>query len=85
VAEVRADPSRKSRGNAAMYGMMAKVPFRGLVRKGVEGVMEAMYGPGNGEIDLSKSNDGPLVAKLKELAPRALDAIDALRSRFTRR
>jgi glutamate/tyrosine decarboxylase-like PLP-dependent enzyme len=85
VAEVRADPSRKSRGNAAMYGMMAKVPFRGMVRKGVEGVMEAMYGPGNGEIDLSKSNDGPLVAKLKELAPRALDAIDALRSRFTRR
>ena len=85
VAEVRADPSRKSRGNAAMYGMMAKVPFRGMVRKGVEGVMEAMYGRGNGEIDLSKSNDGPLVAKLKELAPRALDALDALKSRFGRR
>ncbi len=41
---VRADPSRKSRGNAAMYGMAAKVPFRGMVGRTVLKVMTGMYG-----------------------------------------
>ena len=38
VQYVRENPSAKSRGNAAMYGMIAKVPFRGMVKTGVEPV-----------------------------------------------
>ena len=34
-----------SRGNAAMYGMMAKIPFRGMVKSSVLDIMEKMYGP----------------------------------------
>lgn len=82
VAEVRADPSRKSRGNAAMYGMMAKVPFRGMVRKGVEKVMESMYGP-DATLDLAAaSKDGPVMEKLKEYAPVAFDLWDAVKAKI---
>lgn len=85
VAEVRSDPTRKSRGNAAMYGMMAKVPFRGMVRKGVEKVMESMYGP-DGTLDLAAaSKEGPVMEKLKEYAPAAFDLWDAVKARIARR
>jgi sphinganine-1-phosphate aldolase len=44
VSYVRAHPEVRSRGNAAMYGMMAKVPVRALVKSAAYKVMEAMYG-----------------------------------------
>ena len=45
VEQVRADPGSGARGNAAMYGMIAKIPFRGMVKKQVMKMMEKMYGP----------------------------------------
>jgi sphinganine-1-phosphate aldolase len=87
VEDVRADPAKKSRGNAAMYGMMAKIPFRGMVRKGVEKVMESMYSAQNmgGDVDVKgASSGGPLMKKLEELAPKALDLLDAFKARFSR-
>ena len=45
VAAARANPDLAAKGNAAMYGMMATVPFRGMIRKEVMKMMENMYGP----------------------------------------
>ena len=44
VAAVRADPGLARRGDAAMYGMIARVPLRGLVRDGVRKLMRGLYG-----------------------------------------
>ena len=52
VEKVRINPGLSSRGNAALYGMMAHVPFRGLIRKEVGKMMEKMYGP-KGEMPLN--------------------------------
>lgn len=45
VERVKANPGLSSRGNAALYGMIAQVPFRGLIKKEVGKMMEKMYGP----------------------------------------
>ena len=57
VAHVQAHPELSSEGND-VYGMMAKVPVRGLVKLSVQKVMEGMYGP-DGEVpDLSNVGSG---------------------------
>ncbi len=43
--EVRANPALATKGNAAMYGMIANMPFRGLIRKEVLKMMQDLYGP----------------------------------------
>ena len=45
VEKVRNDPSLAAKGNAALYGMIARVPLRGLVKKVVLKMMEKIYGP----------------------------------------
>ena len=42
---VRRNPGLAEHGNAAMYGMIAHVPFRGLVKKQVAKMMNDLYGP----------------------------------------
>lgn len=63
VDYVRGHPEVASRGNAAMYGMMAKIPFRGMVRSSVIKVMEQMYGPG-GSPDIDPGQQDGLVGRL---------------------
>ena len=41
---VRRDPGLASKGNAAMYGMVANVPLRGLVKSQVTKMMTELYG-----------------------------------------
>jgi glutamate/tyrosine decarboxylase-like PLP-dependent enzyme len=48
---VKNHPDLASKGNAAMYGMIANVPFRGLIKKQVQKMMEKMYGP-DGEMPM---------------------------------
>jgi sphinganine-1-phosphate aldolase len=43
VEFVKNNPKIEAKSNAAMYGMMAKIPFRGMVKKAVEDVMMKMY------------------------------------------
>jgi len=38
-----AHPEATAKGNAAIYGMMARIPFRGMVEKSVRKIMEDMY------------------------------------------
>lgn len=45
VEHVKAHPELNTTGQAAMYGMVAKIPFRGMVKNSVQSLMEKMYGP----------------------------------------
>ncbi|MBT3175464.1 MAG: aspartate aminotransferase family protein [Desulfobacula sp.] len=52
---VKSHPDLASKGNAAMYGMIANVPFRGLIKNQVGKMMEKMYGP---ECEMPMDNQG---------------------------
>lgn len=81
VQQVLQHPELSSRGNAAMYGMMAKVPFRGMVKYSVGKVMESLYG-NSGEVDLSKlgegEGDGPLMKAVQKYGGRVTALLDKL-------
>ena len=51
VEVVKANPKLSTSGQAAMYGMMAKIPFRGMIKGSVMGIMEKMYGAQNQNLD----------------------------------
>jgi sphinganine-1-phosphate aldolase len=79
VAHVRAHPEVKSRGNAAMYGMMAKVPVRALVKQAALKVMEGMYGKDGAVDPAAAQGDGVVdvwIAKNQEKVLKVLDAVD---------
>jgi glutamate/tyrosine decarboxylase-like PLP-dependent enzyme len=80
VDYVKAHPELESRGNAAMYGMMAKIPFRGVVKTSVLDVMEKMYGPnaaeGGGDPLASTDEDGVVMKLVKSYGSKALAVID---------
>ncbi len=80
VAYVRAHPESAKQGEAAMYGMMSKVPIRGAVRVGVMKVMESMYAPDGGAPDLGNldgEEDG-LLGLFGKVSPAAMDALDRI-------
>ncbi len=86
VAFVKAHPELADRGNAAMYGMMAKVPFRGMVRQGVMNVMRNMYGANALEFDPSKLQGNTVMDKVMEkVGPtlnKVFDRVEALKERL---
>jgi len=51
VEYVRNHPELTTQGAAAMYGMIANVPLRGMIRKEILKMMTDMYGPGGKTID----------------------------------
>jgi glutamate/tyrosine decarboxylase-like PLP-dependent enzyme len=77
---VRAHPELKSSGNAAMYGMMAKVPFRGMIRRSIGKVMETMYGPAGTNTDPMKADesDGPVMKFINKYGGTVVGALDKL-------
>lgn len=89
VDELRRDPSLVRSGSAPMYGMMAKVPMRGLVRRSVAKVMEAMYMPGVVVPDVSAAASDGIVGKvLDKYGPqldKMLDKVTAIRGAIRRR
>lgn len=80
VEVVKNDPSLAKSGDAAMYGMMAKVPVRGLVKKTVESVMEGMWGPEGKIPDLENAGKGddasPIMKLTDKYGPMAMDALE---------
>lgn len=90
VAEVAGNPALRGQGNAAMYGLMAKIPFARLTDMGVSRILEGMYGP-RGEMpdpgDLGSLGDAgggdPMMRWLNEHGPRALAAVDRVRQAAT--
>jgi sphinganine-1-phosphate aldolase len=90
VEHVKAHPEDRGKGNAAMYGMMAKVPFRGMVKHSVEKVMESMYGPDALDMpnDVARSEGGPILRALSKysgVALGVLDRWDELKAKMARR
>jgi glutamate/tyrosine decarboxylase-like PLP-dependent enzyme len=78
VAHVRANPDLAREGDAAVYGLMARVPLRGFVKSSVLDVMEKMYAPdATGAPDLEE--DGGMV---QELATKVLDTVDRVKARI---
>jgi sphinganine-1-phosphate aldolase len=69
---VRAHPEVKSKGNAAMYGMMAKIPFRGMVKGAVQKIFEDMYGPKPG----AKPSAGPVEKFLEKNGEQVMAVLD---------
>lgn len=63
VEMVRSNPGLSSRGNAALYGMIAHVPFRGLIKKEVGKMMEKMYGP-EGEMPMGPKGKESLAVRM---------------------
>jgi hypothetical protein len=47
-----------AKGNAAIYGMMSRIPFRGMVEKSLKKIMEEMYGgDAKKETDLNEKKE----------------------------
>jgi glutamate/tyrosine decarboxylase-like PLP-dependent enzyme len=80
VSFVQSHPELQSRGSAAMYGMIAKVPFRGMVKKSALEMLERLYGPdaANAKLDLfgQEGDDGLVMRLAKNYGNRALDLLD---------
>ncbi len=55
VEKVRANPELATQGGAAMYGMIAHIPMRGMIRKNVLKMMMQMYGPKGEVIEINES------------------------------
>ena len=75
-----AHPELSKEGEAAMYGMMAKVPVKGLVKRGVRQVLEQMYGPEGltGSAEEAMGGDGLFDRFMDKYGDRALDVIEKL-------
>lgn len=57
VGHVKKNPELASRGGAAMYGMISKIPLRGMVKKNVLKLMMDMYGPSGKMPDMENPED----------------------------
>ncbi len=85
---LKTHPGLPSRGNAAMYGMMAKIPFRGMVKNSVLEIMEKMYGPraaDPGFDPMGGDDDGAVMRFVKEYGGKAaalLGRAEKLRDRL---
>lgn len=89
VAYARAHPELRKEGEAAVYGLMARIPVNGLVEREVLGVMEGMYAPEPSTAPLQPSKQSgiqgfvvdhlddvtALVGKVKALPERARRAL----------
>jgi len=75
VAEVKGRPELATQGEAAMYGLVAHVPLRGMVKKNVLRMLEAMYGPEGTPPDLGAEAGRP-GDRLTQLALKALPRLE---------
>ncbi len=79
VEHLESHPELEARGNAAMYGMMAKVPFRGMVKTSVLEIMEKMYGPNAADPSfdaLGAGEEGIVMKMVKDYGGKALSLLD---------
>jgi sphinganine-1-phosphate aldolase len=85
VNEVIKNPKLAESGSAPMYGMIASIPLRGMVKKQVLGMMMDLYGPGGSMPELSPpETDGAGEDAPRPLAERAGLWYLRLRNRFRR-
>jgi glutamate/tyrosine decarboxylase-like PLP-dependent enzyme len=82
VATVKADPSLAQTGSAATYGLLAKVPLRGVVRKRVLDVFANMYRAGGGELALGAADPAAGSAEDEPRPPAAKSWLERLALRL---
>jgi glutamate/tyrosine decarboxylase-like PLP-dependent enzyme len=82
IAHVKKHPELSSEGDAAMYGMMAKIPVRSAVKMSVRKVMEEMYGPNAAEPDLENIGEDEdadfMLQMVNRYGDRVLDLLDQI-------
>ncbi|MFP4601156.1 MAG: pyridoxal phosphate-dependent decarboxylase family protein [Persicimonas sp.] len=80
VDHVRQHPELASEGDAAMYGMMAKIPVSSAVKMSVRKVMEEMYGKNAAEPDIGNiggGDDADIMLKLiDEYGDQLMDVLE---------
>lgn len=64
VDQVRGRSDLASSGTAAMYGMIAHIPVRRLVKENVLKMMMGLYGPAGSQPDLDAQNQDDLASRL---------------------
>jgi sphinganine-1-phosphate aldolase len=80
IAHVKENPELNKSGNAAMYGMIAKIPMRGMIKSQVHKMMQQMYSP-EGELPEGVDEDdimqklGMQVIEIKENAEEVIENI----------
>jgi len=85
IAEVQQDPTLEKSGSAPMYGMMAKIPLRGMVSASVRQVMESMYAPGKTDPSIEAPRSGGFVGRLVDrYGQQAADLYDRAQERWKR-
>ena len=85
VDDVRANPKLARTGTAAMYGMAAKIPMRGMVAANIRQVMAGMYAPGVVVPDVTQAGGAGVVDKLvTRFAPQLESLLDTLAAARTR-
>jgi len=78
-------PEATAKGNAAIYGLMARIPFRGMVEKSVKKIMEDMYAAedsGDEEPDDHQDEVIPESPAWMGVANRVLSAWSRLKQKF---
>ncbi len=88
VDHVRAHPELAGQGGAATYGMIANIPFRGMVKKQVLDMFSEMYRPGGKMIDMGNSSltdEGGSTATASGLPPFLDKIVSAYVSRKQKR
>ena len=86
--EARAHPELADQGNAAMYGIMAELPLRGMIKKNVLKIMEQMYGPDGAmpDFDAAVSNvEGEGETPPQDLSVKLATLLVKIKRRFTRK
>lgn len=73
VEYVRAHPESATSGQAAMYGMMAKIPFRGMIKRSVHKIMQEMYSAEGKIPDLEKKNPENIMDVVEKIGAGALE------------
>lgn len=59
VEFIKNHPEKNFSGQAATYGLIAAIPFRSMVKKTVWKMMQQMYSPQGGTIDVDKTGKDP--------------------------
>ncbi len=83
AVQARAHPEWAGKGNAAMYGIMAELPLRGMVKKNVLKVMEQLYGPEGAMPDFDASLDDDGEAPEPDFAIKAATLFLKLKRKLT--
>jgi hypothetical protein len=72
-------PELKNEGNAAMYGMVAKIPARGMIKNELMKLMENMYGPEGTMPDNDNNSDkDDLMSKLAQIYVNVADRWESI-------